>query len=64
MTEHWEDSLVEKHVTYTSNIDGKLLLVENVSACVNEETGEQFFAPAAVEKLHKMILGQTDRSPS
>jgi hypothetical protein len=30
--------------------------VHNVPARVNEETGEQFFSPATVEKLQRVIL--------
>lgn len=60
MPERWEENLVEKHVTYTLNIDGKIIVIENVPARVNEETGEQFFAPATVEQLHKTILEQTE----
>jgi|GEM_PF-6855274 len=32
------------------------MLIENVPARVNEETGEQFFAAATVERLQKIIL--------
>jgi YgiT-type zinc finger domain-containing protein len=60
MTEYWKENLVEKQVTYTLNINGKVILVENVPARVNEETGEQFFAPATVEQLHKTILNQQE----
>ncbi len=37
--------IVEKLVTYTLNLNGKIILIENVPARVNEETGEQFFDP-------------------
>lgn len=52
------EQLVEKKVTYTLEIDGKLFAVENVPARVNSETGEQFFSPATVERLHEIIRGQ------
>jgi hypothetical protein len=45
-------------VTYTLEHEGKFYIVENVPARVNEETGEQFFSPATVEQLQRMILGQ------
>jgi hypothetical protein len=35
--------------------------VRNVPARVNEETGEQYFSPATVEELQKLIPGH--RSP-
>ncbi|MEM9003354.1 MAG: YgiT-type zinc finger protein [Cyanobacteria bacterium P01_F01_bin.86] len=56
MTNNWQETLIEKSVTYTLNLNGKLILVENVPARVNEETGEQFFAPSTVERLQQTIL--------
>ena len=43
MTSNWQETLVEKQVTYTLNLNGKIVLIENMPARVNEETGEQFF---------------------
>ncbi len=51
-----EEQLVERRVTYTLEHDGKFYIVHNVPARVNEETGEQFFSPATVEKLQRVIL--------
>jgi YgiT-type zinc finger domain-containing protein len=51
-----EEQLVERRVTYTLEHDGKFYIVHNVPARVNEETGEQFFSPAIVEKLQRVIL--------
>jgi YgiT-type zinc finger domain-containing protein len=53
-----EEQLIERRVTYTLEHEGKFYIVENVPARVNEETGEQFFSPATVEGLQRMILGQ------
>lgn len=53
-----EEHFVERRVTYTLEHEGKFYIVENVPARVNEETGEQFFSPATVEQLQRMILGQ------
>ncbi|HYG65094.1 MAG TPA: hypothetical protein VEL74_21105 [Thermoanaerobaculia bacterium] len=53
-----EDRLVEQRVTYTLEHEGKLYVVENVPARVDEETGEQFFAPSTVERLQQVILGE------
>ncbi len=50
------ERLVEKQVTYTFNLNGKVILIENVPARVNEKTGEQFFAAATVERLQEIIL--------
>ena len=53
-----EEKLVDCRVTYTLAHEGQFYIVENVPARVDEETGEQFFAPATVERLQKAILGQ------
>lgn len=53
-----ESQLVERRVTYTLEREGKFFVVENVPARVDEETGEQFFAPSTVERLHEVILGK------
>jgi YgiT-type zinc finger domain-containing protein len=50
------EKLVERRVTYTLEMDGKLYVVENVPARVDEETGEQFFSPSTVERLQSIIL--------
>ena len=52
-----EEKLVERRVTYTVEREGKFYIIENVPARVNEETGEQFFSPATVDQLQKIILG-------
>jgi YgiT-type zinc finger domain-containing protein len=51
-----EGQLVERRVTYTLEHQGKFYIVHNVPARVDEETGEQFFSPVTVEKLHRLIL--------
>ncbi|MEB3295176.1 MAG: hypothetical protein VKJ24_18640 [Synechococcales bacterium] len=56
-----QEILVETLVTYTIQLNGKIFMVENVPARVNEETGEQFFSPLTVERLQQMIL--TEREP-
>jgi len=57
-----EEKLVEERVTYTVQFEGKLYVVENVPARVNQDTGEQFFTPATVEKLQQTILGKAKPS--
>jgi YgiT-type zinc finger domain-containing protein len=52
----WQENLVERRVTYTLTLNGALVVVENVPARVDLETGEQFFAPETVERLQAMIL--------
>ena len=54
-----DEKLIECRVTYTLEHEGRFYLVENVQARVNEETGEQFFSPATVERLQKTVMGQS-----
>jgi len=49
------EKLVERLVTYTIEIDGRLIVVEHVPARVNEETGERFFAPETVDRLQQIV---------
>ena len=51
----WNEPLVEQTVTYHIEVDGRLLLVENVPARVNVETGERYFAPETVERLQQAV---------
>ena len=57
MSQYQDENLLECSVTYTLEFEGKFYIIENVPARVNDETGEQFFSPATVERLHKTILG-------
>ena len=52
-----QERLVEKMMTYTLEVNGRLFVIENVPARVNEETGEQFFSPQTVERLQEIIEG-------
>lgn len=53
-----EEHLVERRVRYTLEHEGRFYIVENVPARVDEETGEQFFAPSTVERLQQTILSK------
>ena len=53
---NYQEQLVEKRVTYSLELNGKFILIENVPARVYEETGEQFFAPSTVALLQQIIL--------
>jgi len=57
-TYQWKEKLVERKVTYTLDMNGQLIVIENVPARVNVETGEQLFSPDTVERLQKMIWQQ------
>lgn len=51
----WSERLVERKVTYTLEVNGQLIVIENVPARVNVETGEQLFSPDTVERLQRVI---------
>lgn len=53
-----EEQLVERRVTYALEHEGKFYIIEDVPARVDEETGEQYFAPSTVEQLQQTILGE------
>ena len=57
-SDQWKETLVEQKVTYTLEVNGKLIVIENVPARVNLETGEQLFSLDTVERLQKMIWEQ------
>ena len=52
------EQLVEQTVNYHIEIDGRFLLIENVPARVNIETGERYFAAETVERLQQAVWGQ------
>ena len=54
----WKETMVERKVAYTVEVEGKLMVVDNVSARVCFETGEQFFSPETVERLQQMVWEQ------
>ena len=58
-TDQWEETLVERRVTYTLEVNGQLIVIETVPARVNLETGEQLFSPETVEHLQQMIWEQS-----
>ncbi|MEG3908788.1 YgiT-type zinc finger protein [Microcoleus sp. w1-18aA5] len=57
----WQETMVQEKVSYTLEINGKFIIIENVPARVCVETGERFFSPETVEHLQKMIW--EDRKP-
>jgi hypothetical protein len=52
---HWDEPLESQMVTYSLELDGRFILIENVPARVNVETGERYFAPETVERLQQTI---------
>ena len=55
----WSESFVEQTLTYVMEADGKFYLIENVPARVCAETGEQLFSPDTVERLQRLVWGET-----
>ncbi len=53
-----DENLIDQKVTYTLEMDGKLFLIEYVSARVNVETGEQFFSPKTVDRFQQIVWNQ------
>ena len=53
-----KETMVERRVTYTIEVNSKLAVIENVPARVYLETGEQYFSPETVERLQQMIWEQ------
>ena len=49
----WNEKLVEKRVTYSLEVDGRFVIIEDVPARVNVETGEEHFSPETVERLQQ-----------
>lgn len=62
MSAEHKERLVEQRVTYTLEMEGKFYIIEDVPARVDEETGEQFFAPSTVERLQSMLSEHTEPS--
>lgn len=53
--DNWQEPLEEQKVTYILELGGKFIIIENVPARVNVETGEQYFSPEVVEQLQQTI---------
>lgn len=47
--------MVEKKVTYSIEVDGRFVIIEDVPARVNVETGEKYFSPETVERLQQAV---------
>ncbi len=49
------ETSVEKKVTYSIEVDGRFVIIEDVPARVNVETGEKYFSPETVERLQQTV---------
>ena len=52
------ETMIDITVTYTIKYGEKLYVIEEVPARVCQETGEEFFAPETVERIHSLINGK------
>ncbi len=52
-----KETLVDRSVTYTVSLDGRVVVIENVPARVCVETGERYFSPQTVERIHEIVRG-------
>ena len=50
----------EEFITYTVEVEGDTYVVEDVPARVDETTGEPFFAPETVDRLHEILEKQME----
>jgi YgiT-type zinc finger domain-containing protein len=58
VTTYPKETFVPNKVTYTIEIDGKLIVIERVPARVCIETGEQLFSAETVERIQQLILSK------
>ena len=49
------DILADTKVTYAVNYEGKVYIFEHVPARVSPETGEQYFPPETVQRIHTLV---------
>lgn len=52
-----KEAFVDTRVTYTIELDGRVIVIENVPARVGVETGERLFAPQTVERIQQILGG-------
>ncbi len=58
VAESSEEEFVQQNVTYTLQVAGRFVVVENVPARVSLRTGERFFSPDTVERLQQIVWEQ------
>ena len=55
VTTYPKETFVPQKVTYTIEVDGKLIVIEHVPARVSLETGEPLFSAETVERIQQLI---------
>jgi HTH-type transcriptional regulator / antitoxin MqsA len=51
----WNEEFREDLVTYTVELDGDIIVIENVPARISVRTGEKFFSPDVVERIQHIV---------
>jgi len=49
--------------TYTQEIAGRVAVVTDVPVLACPQCGEQYFAPATVDRLHQLVAGDATSGP-
>ena len=62
VSDEWKETMVEQRVTYTLELEGKIVIVENAPARVCLETGERFFSPQTVEHMQRLVWEEQEPS--
>jgi YgiT-type zinc finger domain-containing protein len=50
-----DETFVEQTVTYTLEVQGRFIIIEQVPARVSLQTGERFFSPETVQRLQEIV---------
>jgi len=53
-----QEEFQEQDVTYLAEVDGRIIAIEGVPARVSLLTGERFYAPETVERIHAIVWGE------
>ena len=57
-TDILKETMVDQEVSYTLEVHGRFIIIQNVPARVCLETGDRFFSPETVEQLQRTIWGK------
>ncbi|NJK43308.1 MAG: hypothetical protein HC933_02760 [Pleurocapsa sp. SU_196_0] len=50
-----QDDLIEVHKTYTSSLDGRIVVVEDVPFMIDTETQEEYLEPLVSQRLFDLV---------
>ena len=58
MADHrgWNETLVDKRVTYCVELEGRIFAIANAPARVSVETGESHFSAETVDRFQRIVL--------